>query len=180
MVLICIASIQMSNNSICFNKEIQKKIQNCRSDIHKGSPLLIFLWSKPLIKANTGSTLDVMKNENRRSFTFVSNWFSQSIVLIIILSVKFNFWCAINALTEVLKNMHTHCERNIPVLLIIKIHKNTNTVKPVLVVTSIKQPTCIKQPEESCPKIHIPIYLNCIKQPPAFSSQILSFPWVAA
>ena len=55
-----------------------------------------------------------------------------------------------------------------------------STVKPVLVVTSIKQPTCIKQPEESCPKIHIPIYLNCIKQPPAFSSQILSFPWVAA
>ena len=54
------------------------------------------------------------------------------------------------------------------------------TVKPVLVVTSIKQPTCIKQPEESCPKIHIPIYLNCIKQPPAFSSHILSFPWVAA
>ena len=32
------------------------------------------------------------------------------------------------------------------------------TVKPVLVVTSIKQPTCIKQPEKSCPKIHIPIY----------------------
>ena len=28
------------------------------------------------------------------------------------------------------------------------------TVKPVLVVTSIKQPTCIKQPEEGCPKIH--------------------------
>ena len=54
------------------------------------------------------------------------------------------------------------------------------TVKPVLVVTSIKQPTCIKQPEESCPKIHIPIYLNCIKQPPAFSSHFLSFPWVAA
>ena len=56
----------------------------------------------------------------------------------------------------------------------------SNTVKPVLVVTSIKQPTCIKQPEESCPKIHILIYLNCIKQPPAFSSHILSFPWVAA
>ena len=55
-----------------------------------------------------------------------------------------------------------------------------NTVKPVLVVTSIKQPTCIKQPEGSCPKIHILIYLNCIKQPPAFSSHILSFPWVAA
>ena len=54
------------------------------------------------------------------------------------------------------------------------------TVKPVLVVTSIKQPTCIKQPEESCPEIHIPIYLNCIKQPPAFSSHFLSFPWVAA
>ena len=52
-------------------------------------------------------------------------------------------------------------------------------VKPVLVVTSIKQPTCIKQPEESCPKIHRLIYLNCIKQPPAFSSHILSFPWVA-
>ena len=52
----------------------------------------------------------------------------------------------------------------------------TYTVKPVLVVTSIKQPTCIKEPEESCPKIHIPTYLNCIKQPPAFSSQILSFP----
>ena len=50
------------------------------------------------------------------------------------------------------------------------------TVKPVLVVTSIKQPTCIKQPEESCPKIHRLIYLNCIKQPPAFSSHILSFP----
>ena len=54
------------------------------------------------------------------------------------------------------------------------------TVKPVLVVTSIKQPTCIKQPEESCPKIRRLIYLNCIKQPPAFSSHILSFPWVAA
>ena len=33
-----------------------------------------------------------------------------------------------------------------------------STVKPVLVVTSIKQPTCIKQPEESCPKIHRLIY----------------------
>ena len=54
------------------------------------------------------------------------------------------------------------------------------TVEPVLVVTSIKQPTCIKQPEESCPKIHRLVYLNCIKQPPAFSSHILSFPWVAA
>ena len=54
------------------------------------------------------------------------------------------------------------------------------TVKPVLVVTSIKQPTCIKQPEESCPEIHRLLYLNCIKQPPAFSSHILSFPWVAA
>ena len=58
--------------------------------------------------------------------------------------------------------------------------KQQNTVKPVLVVTSIKQPTCIKQPEKSCSKIHIPIYLNCIKQPPAFSSHFLSFPWVAA
>ena len=56
----------------------------------------------------------------------------------------------------------------------------SSTVKPVLVVTSIKQPTCIKQPEESCPKIHRLTYLNCIKQPPAFSSHILSFPWVAA
>ena len=56
--------------------------------------------------------------------------------------------------------------------------QHVHTVKPVLVVTSIKQPTCIKQPEESCPKIHILIYLNCIK--PAFSSHILSFPWVAA
>ena len=55
-----------------------------------------------------------------------------------------------------------------------------NTVKPLLVVTSIKQPTCIKQPEEGCPKIHKLIYLNCIKQPPAFSNHILSFPWVAA
>ena len=55
-----------------------------------------------------------------------------------------------------------------------------NTVKPVLVVTSIKQPTCIKQPEESCPKVHRLIYLNCIKQLPAFGSHILSFPWVAA
>ena len=57
-------------------------------------------------------------------------------------------------------------------------HENIPTVKPVLVVTSIKQPTCIKQPEESCPKIQRHIYLNCIKQPPAFSSHILSFPWV--
>ena len=32
--------------------------------------------------------------------------------------------------------------------------KVESTVKPVLVVTSIKQPTCIKQPEESCLKIH--------------------------
>ena len=36
--------------------------------------------------------------------------------------------------------------------------KYQNTVKPVLVVTSIKQPTCIKQPEESCPKIHRHIF----------------------
>ena len=55
-----------------------------------------------------------------------------------------------------------------------------NIVKPVLVVTSIKQPTYIKQPEDGCPKIHRLIYLNCIKQPPAFSSHILSFRWVAA
>ena len=45
-----------------------------------------------------------------------------------------------------------------------------STVEPVLVVTSIKQPTCIKQPEESCPKIHIHIselYLaaTCLQQP---------------
>ena len=35
-----------------------------------------------------------------------------------------------------------------------------NTVKPLLVVPSIKQPTCtcIKQPEESCPKIHRHIF----------------------
>ena len=59
-------------------------------------------------------------------------------------------------------------------------NKKKYTVKPVLVVTTIKQPTCIKQPEEICPKIHRLIYLNCIKQPPAFSSHILSFPWVAA
>ena len=32
------------------------------------------------------------------------------------------------------------------------------TVKPVLVVTSIKQPTCIKQPEESCTKVHRHIF----------------------
>ena len=31
-------------------------------------------------------------------------------------------------------------------------------VKPVLVVTSIKQPTCIKQPEESCLEIHRHIF----------------------
>ena len=44
------------------------------------------------------------------------------------------------------------------------------TVKPVLVVTSIKQPTCIKQPEESCPKIHRHIFelyyaATCFQQP---------------
>ena len=37
-------------------------------------------------------------------------------------------------------------------------HDWHNTVKPVLVVTSIKQPTCIKQPEERCPKIHRHIF----------------------
>ena len=66
-------------------------------------------------------------------FFFFFFFFSQSVVLIIILSVKLiristlSFMKIIYALTEVLKNLHTHCERNIHVY-----HKNAKYTKKLL------------------------------------------------
>jgi len=47
---------------------------------------------------------------------------------------------------------------------------NTYTVKPVLAVTSIKQPTCLKQPIKMFPNVNFVLIFTSIKQPPALSS----------
>ena len=44
----------------------------------------------------------------------------------------------------------------------------------------LRKATCVKQPLGIIPNKHYPISLPCIKQPPALSSQIFGFPWVAA
>ena len=62
-------------------------------------------------------------------------------------------------------------------LLIVKIIKgNQYTVKPVLVATSIKQATCIKQACIQFPKQTDTLKCTCIKQAPVLSKQILSVP----
>jgi len=55
-----------------------------------------------------------------------------------------------------------------------------NTVKPVLAVTSFKQPTCLKQPNKMFPNVKFVLIFTSVKQPPALSSHFLCFPCVAA
>ena len=54
------------------------------------------------------------------------------------------------------------------------------TVKPELVVTSIKQPTCLKQPNKMFPNVNFVLIFTSVKQPLALSSHFLCFPCVAA
>ena len=56
----------------------------------------------------------------------------------------------------------------------------SNTVKPVLVATSIKQATCIKQACFQFPKQEDSLKCTCIKQAPVLSKQILIVPQVLA
>ena len=55
--------------------------------------------------------------------------------------------------------------------------KKANPVKPVLVATSIKQATCIKQACNQIPKQASTLKCTCIKQAPVLSKQILIVPW---
>jgi len=50
----------------------------------------------------------------------------------------------------------------------------TCTVKPVLAVTSIKQPTCLKQPNTMFPIVKFVLIFTSVKQPPALSSHLLN------
>ena len=50
------------------------------------------------------------------------------------------------------------------------------TVKPVLVATSIKQATCVKQSHIQFPKVKNTLKCTSIKQAPALSKQILIIP----
>jgi len=54
------------------------------------------------------------------------------------------------------------------------------TVKPELAVNSIKQPTCLKQPNRMFPSFNCVLIFASAKQPPALSSHFLCFPWMAA
>jgi len=54
------------------------------------------------------------------------------------------------------------------------------TVKPVLAVTSIKQPTCLKQSNKMCQNVNFVLIFTSVKQPPALNSHFLCFPCVAA
>jgi len=47
----------------------------------------------------------------------------------------------------------------------------------VLAVTSIKQPTCLKQPNKMFPDVEFVLKFTSFKQPPALSSHFLCFPW---
>ena len=57
---------------------------------------------------------------------------------------------------------------------------NCTTVKPELAVTSIKQPTCLKQPNRRFLNFNVVLIFTSAKQPPALSSCFLCFPCVAA
>ena len=54
------------------------------------------------------------------------------------------------------------------------------TVKPVLVATSVKQATCIKQAFVQFLKQADTLECTCIKQAPVLSKQVLIIPWVLA
>ena len=53
-----------------------------------------------------------------------------------------------------------------------------STVQPVLAVTSIKQPTFLKQPNKIFPNVKFVLIFTSVKQPPALSSHFLCFPLV--
>ena len=59
----------------------------------------------------------------------------------------------------------------------IQVQTSQNTVKPLKVVTSINQATCIKQTWVQFPKQTKP---SCIKQTSVLSKQILIIPWMLA
>ena len=48
-------------------------------------------------------------------------------------------------------------------------------VRPVLAVTSIKQPTCLKQPMKMFPNVNFVLVFTSSKQPPALSSHFCAF-----
>ena len=85
-----------------------------------------------------------------------------------------------------LRHIHAYIQHNTHYLLgnkksKQKVRKDVNqayTVKPELAVTSIKQPTCHKQPNRMFP--NFVLISTSAKQPPALSSHYLCFPWVAA
>ena len=54
----------------------------------------------------------------------------------------------------------------------------TVLVKPILVATSIKQATCIKQAYSQFPKMENTLKCTCIKQAPVLSKHILFIPQV--
>ena len=62
----------------------------------------------------------------------------------------------------------------------LSILKEGFTVKPVLAVTSTKQPTCLKQPNRMFPNFNFVLIFTSTKQPPALSSHFLCFALVAA
>ena len=51
-----------------------------------------------------------------------------------------------------------------------------NTVTPVLAVTSIKQPTCLKQPNKMFQNVNFVLMFTSVKQPPALSSRFFVLP----
>ena len=51
-----------------------------------------------------------------------------------------------------------------------------NTVKPMLVVTSIKQPPALNKHAFKFPSDYMPQKLTCIKQSPALNGQFWFFP----
>ena len=59
-----------------------------------------------------------------------------------------------------------------------KMGTKRHTVKPVLAVTSIKQPTCLEQPNKMFPNVNFVLIFTSVKQPPALSSFCASLAWL--
>ena len=59
-------------------------------------------------------------------------------------------------------------------------HINSTYSRTCLSSHLLRAATCVEQPLGIIPNKHFPITLPCFKQPPAFSSQLFGFPWVAA
>jgi len=85
-------------------------------------------------------------------------------------------WCEVSAL----KNIETDYEMCCGICSLLHIYMPVlrSTGKPVLAVTSIKQPTWLKQPNKMFQNIDVLIFTS-VEQPPALSSQFLSFLCVA-